>query len=414
VTRSNALNAFAVQALEQIREILDFSVVTDSHSLGLTLLALLRKTQVHAKLKFVAFVGFVLAMSTAWSIQIGPPIRVPLPGGAVGDLLHNAADERDRLQEHVGSELTNLSSNTLEAIEVSAKTINRNWLTVVDSSKAALDEVAHGDLLQAGYIWQRDLVNGARSNTIDMMQESSGLRFLAQVTVSAYFGPVGTGLFSGAYSYETTGSFDDALRVGAVSGIASAASAEISKLPVETTGEIAGRAILAGHVSGTAHAVLGGRYEDGFESGALFSLANAVYQRETYHTPNGQIGGEAYCKTILDENCSVPKSAVVGTNKNDTPKIDVRLTDSLRDHIGFAEPGSIFSEGSTWMKLVNSIPGLNTMAFFHDVWAEDFSDPLLEISIVPATVLSYYALGAPRDRDLLNLATTSQAAQSRH
>ena len=44
---------------------------------------------------------------------------------------------------------------------------------------------------------------------------------------------------------------------------------------------------------------------------------------------------------------------------------------------------------------------MNTMAYFHDIWAADFTGPILQLSIVPATVLTYYALGAPRDRDLL-------------
>ena len=361
----------------------------------------------------VALATGIGGLNVSQALQIGPKIRVNLGNGSGAQFLNNAAAERGRVEEHAGNELTNLGKNVVEAADVAGKTVNRQWLTVADTTGAALQEVGRGDVLGAGYVWQRDFLNGTRSNAVEALEESSGLRFVAQVAVSAYFGPIGTGLFTGAYTYEATGgNVNDALRAGAVSGLASAASAQISQMPTDSSAEIAGRALLAGHVSGTAYAIMGGRYEDGFESGALFSVADAIYQNETQHSPNGEIGGAAYCKTSLNADCSVPFYAVVGKNDDGTPMIDIRATNPLRDHIGLAQPGSsIFNEGSGLMRTVNLVPGMNTMAFFHDIWAADFSGPTLPLSIVPATMLTYYALGAPRDRDLLNQAIDSNSVR---
>jgi hypothetical protein len=55
---------------------------------------------------------------------------------------------------------------------------------------------------------------------------------------------------------------------------------------------------------------------------------------------------------------------------------------------------------------------MSALAYFHGIWAADFSSPMLQVTILPATVLTYYSLGVPRDRDLLDLAMDEKSRQS--
>jgi hypothetical protein len=82
------------------------------------------------------------------------------------------------------------------------------------------------------------------------------------------------------------------------------------------------------------------------------------------------------------------------------PRVDVRLTDGRRPHVGtWAAPGdlSFGTELSPEMVAVSRIPGMNAMSFFHDQWALswEMSSLMTKASIVPAIVLTYYGTDAP-------------------
>jgi hypothetical protein len=187
------------------------------------------------------------AAGVAQAIQIGPKIRVNLGHGTVAQVLHNAGAERDRVDEHVGNELTNLGKNTVEAVDVTGKTVDRQFRTVMHATGTLAERLVDGDVLGAGYAFGNDYLHGTRDNTMRALRDSSGLRFAAQVAISAYAGPVGTGLFAAGMTYDATGRFDDALRAGVISGVASAASGAASDLPTDTVGQIAERGALGAH-----------------------------------------------------------------------------------------------------------------------------------------------------------------------
>jgi hypothetical protein len=354
--------------------------------------------------KVAIAVGLALSCgaTVTQAIQIGPEIRVSVPA-PLKPLANAAAEARSSVEKHADQELTNLAKNTVEAVEVAGKTMDRQLRTAESASGVFVQHLRDGDVFGAGSAFGNEYLSGTFENDRGALRESSGLRFAAQVAVSVYGGPAATGLFTTALTYDGTGDLRQSLKAGVVSGLSSAASAAVSDLPADTTGDIVGRAALAGHISGTATAVMGGSYTDGFATGALVSVAEAVYENETWHTPDGRIAGDAYCKTSIAPSCAVSTSAVRKRNENGRPaEIDIRATDPLRNHIGLAQSGpSLANEGSMLMRGVNYMPGMNAMAYFHDIWAADFKGPMLVVSILPATVLTYYALGAPQDREFL-------------
>ena len=139
-------------------------------------------------------------------------------------------------------------------------------------------------------------------------------------------------------------------------------------------------------------------------------LIQTGYQKVTDHQIDGRASrGEAYCMATVGAECSPPKSAYITDangniqyDRQGNPLVDVRRMDPLRPRVGTwsrANDAPLIGAGerSGTMTAVSRIPGMNTMALFHDTWAVswDMNAFTSVTSIVPAVVLTYTGTGAP-------------------
>lgn len=198
-----------------------------------------------------------------------------------------------------------------------------------------------------------------------------------------------------------------AIRVGLITGATSAGFSAAGKLPIDTTAQIAQKAIVTGAIGGLAVAAAGGDKDavrDGFLLSGGMVLIQTGYEKATDHKIDGRASkGEAYCMATIGAECSPPKSAYVTDkagnilfDKNGDPLVDVTKTDPIRPHVGIwakkdETPLIGIGERSGSMTAVSRIPGMNAMALFHDNWAVtwDMNAFTSVTSIVPAVVLTY-------------------------
>jgi len=293
-------------------------------------------------------------------------------------------------------ETRNLGENTEEAVRESGR-LARNQL---ETSKDALDAYAEqvgrdGNFLRAGYVMQREYVNGTTDNTVNALQQSSMLRTAAQVGAAAYGGPAALGPFNGMYVYKVTGNSGLAVKTAIVSGGSAYLTGQVATSLGATAGDIAGRAAVSGHIAGTANAAMGGKYEEGFALGATSSVALSTYQNLTGGSPDGRPSqGEPYSKSA---------------------DFDVGKSDWSRPQVGIANPNPVgarpnwsdfTTEHSPYLRALSKAPGTNAGAIGHDIFAAKYAvtGPALQLTIPPLFVLSYQALGTQRDDRLLETA----------
>jgi hypothetical protein len=189
----------------------------------------------------------------------------------------------------------------------------------------------------------------------------------------------------------------------------------VAALPSKSGAEIAGKTVAAGMVGGAAVVAGGGKTKDvrdGFLLGAATSLAETVYEDTTKHSLDGRSSqNEAFCKSSPGSACAPPAHAYVRNadgqiiQDGNTPRLDMTKLSSdelRRPHVGkFATAKSNgylgLSERSGFMTAVSRVPGMNAMAVFHDTWSVSWRMPpgINELTIMPATVLTYTATGAP-------------------
>jgi hypothetical protein len=297
--------------------------------------------------------------------------------------------------DDIKRETTNLGQNTEEAVRESGRFVRREAEVLKDSVSAAGEALADGNPLRAGYVFQRDYINGSVDNSVNTLQESSMLRTGAQIAAGAAFGPAGVGGFNAIYVYKVTGDSGLALKTGVVSGGSAFLIGQVATTPGASASEITGSAAVSGHVAGTANTLMGGNYEDGFRAGAIGSVAMSTYRNMTGGTPDA------------DPSRKPPYSKQPGT--------DVRGLDWSASHVGMENPnplGDSFdwldfnTEHSPYLRALSKFPGFNAGAVGHDIWANDVgaTTPWLQLTIPPLFVLSYQAIGTHRDDQLLETA----------
>ncbi|MET4373277.1 hypothetical protein ABIA99_005999 [Bradyrhizobium sp. LB12.1] len=282
--------------------------------------------------------------------------------------------------------------------------------TVSDADK----RIREGKIVDAIWHAGTDPLKHSEENAAKATQESNILRTVGQVAAAAYGGPGGAAAYAAWYTYRATGGdVDMAIRVGLITGAASAGFNAAGKLPTDTTAQIAQKAIVTGAIGGLAVAAAGGDKDavrDGFLLSGGMVLIQTGYEKATDHQLDGRASkGEAYCMATIGAECSPPKSAYVTDkagntqfDKDGNPLVDVTKTDALRPHVGtWAKENETpiigVGERSASMTAVSRIPGMNAMALFHDNWAVswDMNAFTSVTSIVPAVVLTYTGTGAP-------------------
>src|SRR5260370_6652946 len=104
-----------------------------------------------------------------------------------------------------------------------------------------------------------------------------------------------------------------AIRVGLITGATSAGFNAAGKLPIDTTAQIAQKAIVTGAIGGLALAASGGEQDavrDGFLLSGGMVLIQTGYEKATYHLIDRRASkGDAYFMATVGAECSPPKSA---------------------------------------------------------------------------------------------------------
>jgi len=206
-----------------------------------------------------------------------------------------------------------------------------------------------------------------------------------------------------------------ALRAGVLAGAASEAFSAAGEMPAVHVEQVAQKAIVIGAIGGLGVAAAGGNKEDvqkGFLMAGGMVVAQAIYENSTnMKQPDGQASvSTGYCmKAAPGTSCSPDLKAYLReadgslrTDANGDFVTNVRETDHMISHVGLNERDSStpllgLGERSGLMTAASKIPGVNAMAYFHDAWTQDaqMTGLPMVITIIPATVLTYTATGAP-------------------
>lgn len=337
----------------------------------------------------------------------------------VGNAAVKAVDDTGKTLEKAGQDTVEASKKAEQdlvvVVQTSGRYIERQAHGVGDTVSDAAKRVREGKFIDAAWHLAVDPLRHTERNTAKAAQESNILRTVGQVAASAYGGPSGAAAFSTWYAYRATGDVKTALRAGAVTGATSLVMAQVATMPSKTAAEIAGKAATAGVVGGAAVVVSGGKpkdVRDGFLMGAATSLAQSVYENTTESPLNARSSqGEGFCKASPGANCAPPAEAYMHDSQGqivkdgDTPLVDMKKLSReqlRRPHVGTfadAEPKGYFgiTERHGFMTDVSRVPGMNAMAVFHDNWSVSWRMPvgINQATIVPATILTYTATGAP-------------------
>lgn len=334
-------------------------------------------------------------------IKIGPPkIELPRVGGDIGKTLG-----------HVGKEADRGLKNAEEGVRVAGKTIERQAHSVGDAGEAAGRRLREGKIVDAVWHFHTDYYKSTESNYLKAMQESSMLRMGGQTLSTIALGPGGTAAFNAWYVGRTTKDVGQGLKAGVISGASGYASGAISQGPVNGFGDAAARAGASGAVSGTAAVASGGKFEEGFQHGALASAANSAYQAYTGAKPDPRAGEEWVAKGDAT-TCAEAGCATVETS-DDMRNLSPRLKHTGKFTPDLDKVPNWKHEGSGVMNAANHIPYVNAGSYAHDMWAIDWkmSDAVSMATIPPAMVATGIAGGAGRDAALLKTAT--EKAQER-
>jgi hypothetical protein len=348
-----------------------------------------------------------------------------------GDAVEKATDDTGHTLEKAAHDVGNTAEKaTHDTGKTVEKAVHDGGDTVValvdftghtwDSTRIAVGDAAkrvqEGKIVDAIWHLSTDPLKSGEANTFKMVEQSNVIRVAGQIAASVYGGPGGAAAFAAWVTYRETGSLDAALKAGVITGVTSAAMSGIVELPHDATSQMVKQAVLSGTVSGIAVAASGGdenAIKEAFFKGAAFSVVRNVYEAQTKTDLDEHSShGPAYCMAAVDTTvgCAPPREAydhIDGFGKadvgsDDLPKVDVRLTLKFRPHVGtWAKAGDSpwigTNEQSAVMIGISKYPGMNAMAFLHDhVSYAMHLDPVTNVvSIVPATVFTYYGTLAP-------------------
>jgi hypothetical protein len=342
--------------------------------------------------------------------------------------------------DDTGRSIEKGAKDLIDAGVVAGKFVENQLKGHVKSISDAERRLREGKVVDA--IWHNamDPIKDADKNAAQAAQESEILRTVAQVAASTYGGPAGAAAFAAWYTFHQTGDTGLALKMGIIAGASAAGFQAAGKLPTDTVGQVAQKAIVTGAIGGAAVAAAGGSQEavrDGFLLSGGMVVVQYAYEQTTTHPLDKEAlkasKGEAYCMATLDAPCSPPEVAVErGPDGKPiyemrdgirVPKVDVRKTDPLRPHVGkwSSADGSppFVGERSAGMTAVSKIPGMNAMSVFHDQWcvAWKFDQvPLGSVATVatipPAVVLTYVGAGSPYYEKLQQTGTENAPKKS--
>lgn len=350
-------------------------------------------------------------------------------GHTIEKAAHDTGHTLEKAAHDTGKAVEKGTQDVGTAGETIGRFVERQIKGVGKSLSDADKRLREGKIVDAIWHLGTDQLKHTEENAAKATQESNILRTVGQVAATAYGGPGGAAAYAAWYTYKATGDADMALRVGLITGATSAGFNAAGQLPADTASQVAQKTIVTGAIGGLAVAAAGGdadAVKDGFLLSGGMVLIQTGYERVTDHQIDGRSSrGEAYCMATVGAECSPPKSAYVTDaqgnvqfDSHGNPLVDVTKTDPLRPHVGtWSKAGDTpligAGERSASMTAVSRVPGMNTMALFHDKWSVSWDmDAFTNVaSIVPAVVLTYTGTGAPYFDRLQRAASKDEPTQ---
>lgn len=344
----------------------------------------------------------------------------------IGKSLEKAAHDVGKSSEKAGQDTWKASTKAVSDVGNAVDALSHyveNQVKDMGKSDSDFDRrLKEGKLADAIWHYSTDPLRNTERNAATAAQESEILATVGQVAASAYGGPWGAAAYAAWLTYRRTGDAELALRVGVITGLTSEAMTAAGSMPSTTNSQIAAKVATTGAIGGLSVAAMGGDSSDIREAFLLSAgkvLVETGYERYTGHPLDAKGSkGEAFCKEQAYAYCSASGIYVtdeegnIKLDKFGRPQIrpDQRLMDPSRPHVGTwsTENDTAWfgtGERTAFMTGVSRVPGMNAMAYLHDMWVDEFhiSDWLSKATIVPTTLITYLGTGAPYFNKLMEV-----------
>ncbi|WP_157353989.1 hypothetical protein [Thauera sp. 63] len=337
----------------------------------------------------------------------------PNVGGEVGKTWEKGKKEASNFEKDIRAwiETGKCGGDLCDAVDASLKFGKHQ----VDDFGVSLDKAAErlkeGKPLDALWHLHTDYVVNTQENAAEAAQRSAVLRATGQIAATVYGGYQGAAAYTAWLTYHATGSFNEAMRAGIISGASAAALDTISSMDFEGVRRVAAESIMTSAVNGIAVAASGGDEQAVREAVAL--AMTTVVLREGYRRLTNldldkqrlkSSTGPAYCLAEVPTteylnggpgpSCLAPPSAYARRAdgsvefEGNGPKVNFKLLDPDRPHVGTwgtaeISPLNISAENSAFMTGVSRLPGWNAMSVVHDELSIQMKFDLLPGGIIP-------------------------------
>ena len=334
----------------------------------------------------------------------------------VNDLGRNV----EKAVQDIGKELERGVHNLGDAGEAAANFCENQFKSYGQILDDTQKRVLEGKIVDALWHLSTDHLKHTEDNAAVAFMESSLLTSIASSVASIYGAPYGGAAFAAWLTYKRTGDLELVLKTAAITYLTQESLKGAKTIGLDkTTGilsssvtDVAKRTLVTSAIGAAAIAASGGSEKDiidGFLKGAAMIIANEVYksQMESYinddiatEEPIDKFGDDALKEKygiLLDKDGQPILHRITlkdGTEKwvtqIDPAKIELNIT-----QVGIAdEKGSfgIGGENTFLLKKLALIPGMNSMARFHDKWCEVIkTDEIFgatQVTIIPAIALT--------------------------
>ena len=294
-------------------------------------------------------------------------------------------------------EVGRAGEKVVELVDAVGHFIEDEFHSSLQTLSDAEKRVREGKIADALWHTAVDPAKGTSSNAATAVTNSSYLNAIAATAASVYGGPAGAAAYAAWLTYEQTGDLELALKNGIIAGATSYASSGVAEVPSDIK-----RVVASGVLGGVAVAANGGSEEDilkGFYTSAGVAVVQIGYREYTgAEFDPSPSEGDAFCKASPGADCA-PHTE----NMRDFTPAEIK-----RPQVGvMAEAGEtgITLETSSTMTTISRVPGMNAMAYGHDIFALDVStviddstlgfEVVNKSTIIPAMIIAYTAAGAP-------------------
>lgn len=299
--------------------------------------------------------------------------------------------ELDRAQDNVDREVKNGVESVVETVKVAGELAVDHSKLLGETGDSIWKAVEKGDVeawVRAGTV---DLWRGTEDLTADAMQESSGLRLVGQIGAEVVAPGVGGAAFAGWYGYHASGGdWGVALQSTAVTAATSWAKGHVTGIDGNHATDVAIRTTASGGVAAGATLIMGGDEKDARNAFLLGA--------------GSQLASEWIASTTKRDQVDMSPPKEGPTIK--PVDADIRAFSPQLSHIGLSVTdarnyGGVFditSEFSPWMQGLGYVPGMNGMAYFHDIWMQETGDLFKgwkQVTIAPAMAATYLGSGVP-------------------